>query len=225
MRLRRRDAGFTLIELLLAIAILGIISVPLANVILGYLRNTDTTTARLVESRDAQISTAYFAQDVASIGTQNYTDPLNPQLKQSVETGVLFVSKDVPYGVAFNDPLYPCGVAGTPNAFLRFAWDDVTAGPSATTTLTVVAYFVMPVGTLYELHRIQCAGSTVPSSDIVLARSLSAVPVVACDGTPVCTGTGASVPKSVALTMNIHRPENRNPAVYVVTLTGQRRQT
>jgi hypothetical protein len=139
---------------------------------------------------------------------------LNPQLKQSVETGV-----------AYNGGVFPCGVSGTPNAIVRFAWDDVKAGPPATTTRTVVAYWVTPVGTLYELHRIQCSGSTVPSSDIVLARSLSAVPVVACDGTAVCIGTGSNVPKSVTLTMNIHRPENRNPAVYTVTLTGQRRQT
>jgi type II secretory pathway pseudopilin PulG len=45
------DDGFTLIDLLLVIVIVivivGIISVPLANVVLGYLRGTDATTARL----------------------------------------------------------------------------------------------------------------------------------------------------------------------------------
>jgi hypothetical protein len=45
--------GFTLIDLLLVIVIVivGIISVPLANVVLGYLRGTDATTARLAELR------------------------------------------------------------------------------------------------------------------------------------------------------------------------------
>jgi hypothetical protein len=40
--------GFTLIDLLLVlvIVIVGIISVPLANVVLGYLRGTDATPAR-----------------------------------------------------------------------------------------------------------------------------------------------------------------------------------
>jgi Tfp pilus assembly protein FimT len=51
----RDDDGFTLIDLLLVIVlvivIVGIISVPLAAVVLGYLRGADATTARLAELR------------------------------------------------------------------------------------------------------------------------------------------------------------------------------
>lgn len=58
LQVSRDDDGFTLIDLLLVIVIVivGIISVPLATVVLGYLRGADATTARL----------------------PNYADPSNP---------------------------------------------------------------------------------------------------------------------------------------------------
>lgn len=87
--LRQDERGFTLVELLVAIVILGIIAVPLGNVIIGYLRNTDATTARLSESHDAQVSAAYFSADVASVGVRSTTysaDPAAPYpLTQSIE--------------------------------------------------------------------------------------------------------------------------------------------
>ena len=79
------DDGFTLVELIIVILIIGVITVPLGNIVLGYLRNADETTARMLESHDAQIASAYWAQDVASIGVRSPTSP-NP-LTQSVETG------------------------------------------------------------------------------------------------------------------------------------------
>jgi hypothetical protein len=55
LQVSRDDDGFTLIDLLLVIVlvivIVGIISVPLAAVVLGYLRGADATTARLAELR------------------------------------------------------------------------------------------------------------------------------------------------------------------------------
>ena len=38
----RDDSGFSLVELLLVIVILGVITVPLANVFLGAMRQTDS---------------------------------------------------------------------------------------------------------------------------------------------------------------------------------------
>jgi len=86
VRRGRADDGFTLVELVLAILIIGVITVPLSNAVIAYLHNADATTARLLESHDAQIASAYWAQDVASIGIRNTTSPY--ALNQSVWTGV-----------------------------------------------------------------------------------------------------------------------------------------
>jgi prepilin-type N-terminal cleavage/methylation domain-containing protein len=216
MRLRRGADGFTLVELLVAIAILGIITVPLSNVVIAYLRNTDATTARLIESHDAQISSAYWAQDVASIGARSTTSPFG--FNQSVETGV-----------AYNLGLYPCGPAGTPSAIVRLAWDD-SSGPGAA-TLVRVAYVrqAAPGQTqLTELHRLRCVGSTAVVSDVTIAHDLDPAtpPTVACPTTTAeCTpGPPTTVPKSITLTLAIKDPKNLGGA-YVVWLTGQRRQS
>ena len=209
MRLRRGTEGFTLIELLVAIAILGIITVPLGSVVIGYLRSTDATTARLIESHDVQIASAYWAQDVASIGTRSTTSPF--AFNQSVETGV-----------AYDAGLYPCGAAGTPSAIVRFAWDD-SSGPGVTATLVRVAYVVQTVSGQKELHRLRCEGSAAVVSDVTLAHALdpSTPPALWCSTT--CTASPA-VPKSVTLTLSIKDPKNLGGA-YVVTLAGQRRQS
>jgi prepilin-type N-terminal cleavage/methylation domain-containing protein len=67
---RRPDDGVSLIELLVAIVLLGVIAVPLGNAVISFFRNTNATTNRLAESHDSQISSAYFAQDVQSIGVR-----------------------------------------------------------------------------------------------------------------------------------------------------------
>jgi prepilin-type N-terminal cleavage/methylation domain-containing protein len=201
------DHGFTLIELLIAIVIIGIITVPLADVVLGYLRNADATTARLVESHDVQIASAYWAQDVASIGTRSTTSPY--PLSQSVETNV-----------AYSSSLYPCGTAGT-TPIVTLAWDDFT-GPGAK-TLVRVAYVVQTTSGQSELHRLRCVGSAAPVSDVTLAHDLDPAtpPAVACSTT--CTAA-PDVPQSVTLTLNLKDPKNRD-AAYTVALSGQRRQS
>src|SRR5438067_725161 len=125
--MRRREGGFTLIELLIVVVIIGVITVPLGNVIIGFLHNTDATNARLSESHDVQIAAAYFAQDVESIGTRTTVDPLDPQLNKSVE-------KDITY----NTGSYPCGLSSTPTVAVRFVWDDIAGGTPPTSTLTVI---------------------------------------------------------------------------------------
>ena len=202
--LTRDDSGFSLVELLLVIVILGVITLPLSNVIIAALHQTDQSAGRLAESHDAQVSAAYWAADVASIGTRSTSDPLDPRLRPSIETGV-----------AYNDGRYPCGTAGTPAAVVRLAWDDVV--DAATTTLVVVAYVAKPADGRFELHRLHCTGSTTPASDVVLAHDLLAAPVVQCQGG--CTG----VPWSVQLRLTIQDSKSREPS-YEVTLTGNRRQ-
>jgi Tfp pilus assembly protein PilE len=202
----RDDSGATLIEILVAVLVLAVISLPLGNAIIAVLHNSDVTSGRLKESHDAQLAAAYWAQDVAGVGTRDTVDPYNPQPKPSVEQNV-----------AGTAGTYPCGTATTPTAIVRFAADDPS--PSST-TLVVVAYAAVPVGTRYSLHRIRCAGSTVPVTDIVLARDLVAVPVVRCDGSLTCPG----LPSVITLAMRVQDPTNEG-LIYDVTLDGQRRQT
>lgn len=200
--------GFTLIEVIIVVVILGIITVPVTGVVIAFLRNTDATNAELSESRDAQITAAYWAQDVASVGRRSTTDPY--PFTQSVELGP-----------AYNVGLSPCGVVGTPNALVRLSWDDY-AGPT-TPVLVRVAYVVVATSGRSELHRIRCNGSAVPASDVALARDLDPAtpPTVVCSTT--CTASG-SLPATATLTLALKDPKNAQGS-YVVTYTGQRRQS
>lgn len=204
------DNGFTLVELIIAILIIGVITVPLGSVVIGYLHSTGSTTARLLESHDVQIASAYWAQDVDSIGTRSTTSPY--PLTQSVETGVTYGSS-----------LYPCGTAGTTPA-VTLAWDDFT-GPGAS-TLDRVAYLVQTVSGQTQLHRLRCNGSAAVVSDVTVAHDLSpsTPPTVACSTS--CTGVPPlpAVPQTVTLTLTLTDP-NSTDAPYVVSLTGQRRQS
>src|SRR5436309_8527659 len=103
---RRSDRGFTLIELLLAVVIIGIITIPLGNTMIGILKNTDATQQRMALSHDAQISTAYLAQDVATLGTRDNTAPGSP-MKPSVQLNAAYNAGPT------------CGSAATPTAVVR----------------------------------------------------------------------------------------------------------
>ncbi|MGY1779237.1 PulJ/GspJ family protein [Geodermatophilus sp. SYSU D01036] len=231
LRTRRdAEAGFTLVELLMAIVILGIVAVPLANVVIGYFKTTGVTAARMNESHDAQIAAAYFAQDVQAVGVRDYVafgtreDPF--ALKRSVQTNVAATGGD-----------FPCGVAETPDAVLRLAWDVFpSAGAATPAGQTRVSYVVE--GT--ELHRIVCTTSATPASDTVVAHNLvdpataAALGVDQWDlscadpaGTPLasCEGAGSAVPSTITLTFTVRDPNSRPGTTYAVTLTGHRRQS
>jgi len=62
----RREAGFTLVELLIGIAIAGVLITVIGSAMVVGLKTTDATTQRLSESHDAQITSAYLANDVQS---------------------------------------------------------------------------------------------------------------------------------------------------------------
>jgi prepilin-type N-terminal cleavage/methylation domain-containing protein len=208
---RHDDDGFTLIELLIAIVIMGVITLPLGNLIIGYFQNTTQTTARLNESHDAQIAATYFAQDTASIGTRNATTQL---LNQSVWQG------------NFSGAPYVCG-AGTPVAL--FAWDEFTAGPSNPATVIEVAYVTQTVGTERQFRRVYCPGPAGTPTTAVLGHDLDpatalSVTCLVNGSTTACEGTGAAVPTTVQVTLNMKDPADSGSA-YTVTLTGQRRQT
>jgi prepilin-type N-terminal cleavage/methylation domain-containing protein len=146
--LSRRDDGFTLIEMLVAIVIIALIMVLLAEVILGYLRNTDVTTARLAESHDQQIAAAYWQQDVSSVGVRSSYDS---------------TSHSFPMVQSVNNPTFPCASGGT--RLVVLSWNQYDS--SGTAIVISVAY--AQDGT--QLVRTHCKSSTVDST-VVLAHNL-----------------------------------------------------
>lgn len=215
-RAGRTDDGFTLVELLITIVIIGIIAVPLANVVTSMFINNSTTTARLGESHDEQIAAAYFAQDVASLGVRDG----GPDLMPSVWTGAF--------------PAGACG-AGSGRPVVLLAWDDVSwdltrTPPAQSLEVRSAAYVVETAGAQTQLHRIVCTGSgvtnTTQQADIVLAHNVAdPLPYVECAGTG-CPSAGPVVPTVMTMTLHLRSddPGNRG-GVLQVELTGQRRQT
>jgi prepilin-type N-terminal cleavage/methylation domain-containing protein len=210
MRLRRQvwprgDGGFTLVELLITIVILGVIAVPLSQVVLSYFVSTATTTARLTESHDEQIAAAYWQQDVASIGVRAAYDPSSQTfaLQQSVNRA------------------FPCALPSPSSAVVTLAWNAYDS--SGTATLVSVAYVTQATAT--QLVRVQCTGSTVDST-AVLTHDLAAQPTVTCTGGGVtsCADATGKVPTSISMALSVSDPSGKGQP-YTVTLTGQRRQT
>jgi len=197
-RVRADDAGFTLIELIMTMLIMGIITIPLANFVLSYFENYQTTENRLSDSHDIQIATAYFSQDVANADT-----------------------------VATTSAAGDCGFSATSPTVLLLKWTSwsVTTGagglPTGASTAMSVAY-VKQAGTL---HRVSCGGAS--AADIVVVHGLvSAVPscLTATGVTTSCTPT---TPPRVRLTLTIASGSTNDSAApeQPVTLDGQRRQT
>jgi prepilin-type N-terminal cleavage/methylation domain-containing protein len=203
------ENGFTLVELLISIVILGIIAVPLSNVVVSFFKHSAATTARLSESSDQQIATAYWQEDVASLGLRSTAYNSAPsvhsyELQQSINTPL-----------ACSLPL------GSP--VIALAWDQFDSpGPG---TRIDVAYLSRPAGTRFELVRVQCQGSTVDST-ATLARTLLAPPTVSCTGGGVtsCDDSSGAVATRVVLTMNVRDASDKGEE-YTVKLSGQRRQS
>lgn len=207
--LRRDDGGFTLIELVITIVILGVITIPLANLVISYFTNTSTTTGRLSESHDAQIVTTYFAQDVASAGIRATSSPY--AVAQSIWTS--------PF------PGGSCGasIAGTQLVLLR--WDDTSWDSTAqtqTTTVKSAGYVVETVSGQVQLHRIFCSAST-QLSDIVVAHDVdpAVAKQVVCSPSPTCTDPSVT---TVTMQLGIKDPSGKGQP-YALAVTGQRRQS
>jgi prepilin-type N-terminal cleavage/methylation domain-containing protein len=211
VQLTRRDAGFTLVELLIAVVILGLITLPLGNAVIGVLHNYNDTSDRLALSHDAQISAAFFARDVAATGIRDYSGT------GQAANGVPFkasIQADLTNLVPYNAGGVVCGDATTPAALFRFLSDDWTTSGSAPVEGTdVVAYYLSGS----ELHRLKCAGGT--TSGAILAHNVDPGSVKLTCSAGACDG--AATPQQVTLTFTTIRPGT----TYPVTLSGQWRQS
>lgn len=207
--LKSDDRGVTLPEVLIAVTILAIIIVPLADALIGFIRNTDATTRRMNESHDIQIASAFFAQDVRSLGAHDLT-----------ATGLPMVQ-------SINNPAMRYQCTGPNTWMMTLAGDDLDPDTNSPTIMRAT-YLVRDVGGEHQLRRLLCKGpSTVPFQEVVVVHNLFGPP-----SGPDCrdaTGTvmpcfGANVPQRVSLTVNIKDPNNSGSPTTVV-LTGQRGQS
>jgi prepilin-type N-terminal cleavage/methylation domain-containing protein len=203
----RGDDGFTLIELLVSIVILGLIMTAVTGVVISYLKDTNSTVGRLQESHDAQISSAYFTQDVESAGVRATTTPF--ALQSSIDDSG---SGSWPY---------PCAAAGT-SPLIRFAWNDYvdTAGD-----LDQVRVAYVLNGTRAELHRLTCKNNATVATDTLLAHELDPgnQPTASCLPSPSCASYTTTLPSTVSMILTI-RDQYHVGSTFTVTLTGHPRQ-
>ena len=215
-RMRWNDQGLTLPELLVAIAIMGIIILPLGDAFIGYLRNSDETTRRLGESHDAKMISAYFSGDVQSLGIRATAPPYDMQQSVSVSTAELGCNATRPVG------------SPQPVVLVKLGWHDHTTATGAPQVVVVNYYRIEVADGADELWRRTCRGTSVAAlslhSEFIVVHNLNpdTPPTVACNPAP-CNGSGPGVPRQITLSLSIHNPDSQSTPLSV-TLIGQRRQ-
>jgi prepilin-type N-terminal cleavage/methylation domain-containing protein len=203
------DDGFTLIEMVITVAILGIISATLLGVVLQYLKTTSDTSARLNESTDQQFISAYWQNDVSSLGRQTFSGSVPLTAAQSV-----FVNAAGPSS---------CGTAvGAP--VVAFAWNEFNvnaADPDNAwgTTPQEVAYVTVPAGSRMLLKRVRCKGGAASAPQTV-AHNLTGTPTISCDTS--CSAT--TPPNRVSMTFVVKDADNASSQGYTTTVSADRRQ-
>lgn len=205
-----------MIELMMTIAILAIIAVPLTGVVIEYLQSSVTTQTRSTENADQQFAATYWQADVASLGVRGYT-PTNAadQLphQQSMWTG------SAPAGV----PAACASPAGT--LVVGMSWNEYPSDTDPVATWTgaqqsAVAYSATQQSSgQWVLTRTRCVPGQATSS-VVIARSLIAIPTVACAPTSC---TGSTPPLTAKLTLQVQDLNGTLNTGYTSVLTGERR--
>lgn len=193
----RDQSGFTLVELIVGITILGIIMVPLTTLVITYLLNSASIAAQLNESKDQQVSAAYWQQDVASIGKRDGTGgALNSINADSA-----------------------CGSAGT--ALVTFSWTKFAL--DGTSSIVRVTYFSANGG--QSLVRAACDGA-VTQSTLARNVDASVGFTCSVNGSSwvQCSTLGGAGGSKIYLKFRV-RDSSGKGSPYDTTLIGQRRQT
>ena len=207
----RREQGFTLVEVLITMALMGVVSLALADLVINALHQMSATSDRLDMAQDAQLGSTYFSRDVAAVGLRDYG--------AVTADGMLPFQPSVQLSAAFTAGGITCGPV--PDAVVRLLSDnwDTTVTPAVRRT-AVVAYYVKVSDGVSELRRAQCVGpATSPSSDVRIATgvksgSLTVTCSSACDS--------AVLPADITLRFLLTKPSTGD---YPVVLTGLRRQS
>lgn len=197
---RRDEAGLTLVEVVISIVILSLIAGALTSAFVTAIRNTPTTSQRLLQSNDAQVIAGFLVRDAQAAGGSNPT------------TG----SSDGTLGVSTTDDADCTNTTAGATLELSFKWNDQTGIDRVTHALTsvhhVAKYYFVP--SAKQLVRTTCVG-TAPPSSFAMGSSLVSV-------TPSCSPSACGHPDTVSLTIT----ETNSPvsgATYTYTLTASLR--
>ncbi|MEV8375631.1 prepilin-type N-terminal cleavage/methylation domain-containing protein [Kribbella sp. NPDC056861] len=210
MLLKRDERGFTLIEVLITIALMGVVSLALSDLVINALKQMSATSDRLDLSQDEQLGAVYFARDIAAFGLRDYG--------AAVGGGSLPFKPSLQLDAADDAGGTSCGPL--PVSALRLLSDDwdISVTPPVRRT-AVVAYYLKPVDGVLELHRARCVGSSTPSSDVRLSGNVKPGSVSVSCSTP-CTAVVA--PLSVTLRYQATKPSSGD---HEIILSGLRRQS
>lgn len=189
----RREDGFTLIELMVVLSIMTVVLAAVGTAIITVLKITDDTSSRMSESHDAQLASAYFANDV--------------------ESAVTVTTTSGGYG--------PCGNSNAIVNF-EWKDIGIGNTNTAVATSTVASYATSTVGTQIRLERQFCERGP-SSAVYNLARTDAIATLVQSVSPLSCDPVGCACPQSVSpgfCTVTLDVTDNSG---YRFTLTGTRR--
>ncbi|MGN6723486.1 MAG: PulJ/GspJ family protein [Marmoricola sp.] len=230
-----RDEGLTLIELVVTVAVMSIIMGSLVGMVFLFMRTSTDASTKMNESTDQQFASAFWQQDVSSLGVRGTPAGVGNPIPTSQSVWTFSSPSNAPSGLPG-----PC--AGQANTIAAFAWNDYqgvpTAGPSASSgawsgSPNAAVYYLKTATNTNKTHQLQlwrmrCGDQ---GSNNVLARFLdpNKAPTVACfdssGANALCSST-SPLPATIRLTMTVRdlSRSNHAPTGYTTILTADRRQ-